>query len=98
VIAEVMRGRGFSGLARYLETGKDGNSEQRVEWIEARNLPTTDPRTAGLLMRATAAQSHRTERPVYHVALSFDPADRIDPAKMSAVADRLLRDLGLQDH
>jgi hypothetical protein len=98
VIAKVMRGRGFSGLARYLETGKEVNTQQRVEWIEARNLPTTDPRTAGLLMRATAAQSHRVQRPVYHVALSFDPGDPVDPTKMNAVADRLLHDLGLQEH
>ncbi len=63
-----------------------------------RNLPTNDPQTAGLLMRATAAQSDRIQKPVYHIALSFDPDDAVDRATMLRVADRLLRDLGLQEH
>ena len=68
MIGKVMNGRGFGGLARYLESGKTGNHPERVEWIEARNLPTSDPRTASLLMRATAAQSDRVQKPVYHLA------------------------------
>lgn len=98
MIAKAMRGRAFSGLARYLEAGRDGNAPERVEWMEARNLPTTDPETASLLMRATAAQSDRVQRPVYHLALSFDPEDQVDRATMVRVADRLLADLGIQDH
>lgn len=70
MIGKVMKGRGFTALARYLETGRDENAADRVEWIEARNLPTNDPETASLLMRATAAQSNRVQRPVYHIALS----------------------------
>lgn len=93
-----MKGRGFAGLARYLETGRTGNDPDRVDWIEARNLPTTDPETASLLMRATAARSDRTEKPVYHIALSFDPKDAVDRATMVRVVDRLLSDLGLQQH
>lgn len=98
VIGKVMKGRGFAGLARYLETGRDGTSPDRVEWIEARNLPTNDPHTASLLMRATAAQSVRVQKPVYHIALSFDPDDGVDRAAMVRVADRLLNDLGLDEH
>ena len=98
MIAKAMRGRAFGGLARYLEAGRDGNAPERVEWLEARNLPTADPETAGLLMRATAAQSDRVQRPVYHLALAFDPEDRVDRATMVGVADRLLSDLGIQDH
>lgn len=95
MIGKVMKGRGF---ARYLELGRDGNASDRVEWIEARNLPTDDPHTASLLMLATAAQSVRVQKPVYHVALSFDPDDGVDPSTMVHVADRLLNDLGLQEH
>ena len=98
MIGKVIRGRGFGGLARYLELGRNGNDPDRVDWIEARNLPTNDPQTASLLMRATAAQSDRVQKPVYHIALSFDPDDAVDRATMLRVADRLLRDLGLQEH
>lgn len=93
-----MKGRGFAGLARYLEIGREGDSPDRVAWIEARNLPTRDPHTASLIMRATAAQSARVERPVYHIALSFDPDDGVDRATMIRVADRLLNDLGIREH
>jgi len=98
MIGKVIRGRGFAGLARYLELGRNGSDPGRVEWIEARNLPTNDPQTASLLMRATAAQSDRIQKPVYHIALSFDPDDAVDRGTMLRVADRLLRDLGLQEH
>lgn len=98
MIGKVMKGRGFTGLARYLESGHDAQSPDRVEWIEARNLPTSDPHTASLIMRATAAQSVRVEKPVYHIALSFDQDDGADRAIMIHVADRLLDDLGLRNH
>ncbi|MGH7577475.1 MAG: relaxase/mobilization nuclease domain-containing protein, partial [Longimicrobiales bacterium] len=98
MIGKVMKGRGFAGLARYLETGRAGDSPDRVEWVEARNLPTNDPETASLIMRATAAQSDRVQKPVYHIALSFDPDDGADQAMMIRVADRLLSDLGLKEH
>ena len=80
MIAKVTRGRGFAGLVRYLETGKDGASPDRVDWVEARNLPSDDPQTAGILMRATAHQSDRVEKPVYHVSISFDHGDPVDRA------------------
>lgn len=98
MIGKVANGRGFAGLARYLQTGKEGTDPDRVEWVEGRNLPTSDPETAGLLMRATAARSDRIERPVYHIALSFDPDDPVGRTQMVQVADRLLKDLDLRDH
>ena len=36
MIAKVTKGSGFAGLVRYLETGKDGASPDRVDWVEAR--------------------------------------------------------------
>ena len=98
MIGKITKGSGFAGLVRYLETGKDGASPDRVDWIEARNLPTDDPRTAGILMRATAHESDRVEKPVYHLAISFDHGDPVDRAAVSGVADRVLSDLGLEEH
>ena len=98
MIGKVRRGSGFAGLLRYLETGKDGASPDRVDWVEARNLPTEDPSTAGILMRATAHESDRVEKPVYHLSISFDHGDRVNRRTMVAVADRVLSDLGLEEH
>jgi hypothetical protein len=91
-------GKGFKGVASYLESGKDGQQWDRVEWIESRNLPTRDPQTAARVMAATARDSERTAAPVYHFSISFDPGDPVDRDAMRRVADRTLRDLGLQDH
>ena len=35
MIVKVTRGSGFAGLVRYLETGKDGASPDRVDLAEA---------------------------------------------------------------
>ncbi|MGH7577883.1 MAG: relaxase/mobilization nuclease domain-containing protein [Longimicrobiales bacterium] len=75
----------------------DGDRSDRVLWTEARNLPTDDPHTASVLMRATAAQSARTEKPVYHIALSFSPENAVDRATMVQAADGLMNDLGLRE-
>ncbi len=91
-------GTGFKGLASYLESGKDRQQWDRVDWVETRNLPTQDPQTAARIMAATARDSERTATPVYHLSISFDPGDPVDRDAMLRVADRTLRDLGLQDH
>ena len=98
MIGKATQGSGFAGLLRYLERGPDGRSPERVDWIEARNLPTEDPRTAGILMRATAHESDRVEKPVYHLSISFDHGDPSDRRTVSQVADRVLSDLGLEEH
>ena len=91
-------GKGFIGLARYLEKGAAGEERDRVEWVESRNLPTEDPETAARLMAAHARESVRTQRPVYHLVISADPGDPVDRASMSRVADTVLRELGLSEH
>ena len=92
-------GIGFKGLAAYLERGElDRMDPDRVDWIESRNLPTRDPETAACLMSATARDSERVRKPVYHLSISFDPGDAVDRETMRRVADRTLRDLGLQEH
>lgn len=98
MIAVSSSGRSFRALAAYLAAGQTGEERDRVAWSSGRNLPTDDPQLAATFMRATAAQSDRVEKPVYHVALSFDPSDPVDRATMERVADRVLDRLGLSEH
>lgn len=49
-------------------------------------------------MRATAEQNPRARNSVYHLSISFAPEDRVGPAEMRQVADRLLEGLGLGEH
>lgn len=98
MIAVSSSGKSFRALAAYLANGRSGQEQGRVAWIASRNLPTGDPELAATFMRATAAQSDRVEKPVYHVALSFDPDDAVHRAAMERVADRVLDRLGLAEH
>ena len=98
MIAVSSSGKSFRALAAYLANGRSGEEQERVAWTASRNLPTEDPELAATFMRATAARSDRIEKPVYHVALSFDPNDPVDRATMERVADRVLDRLGLAEH
>lgn len=92
-------GTSFKGLAAYVEYGKlDGTERDRVDWVESRNLPTAHPQAAARIMMATARDSHSVQPPVYHFTVSFDVNDPVNRDIMRQVADRTLRDLGLQDH
>jgi len=97
-IAEAKIGKGFGGLARYLMTGHEGNEPERVAWVDSRNLLSTDPHEAALVMTHTAARNGRVEKPVYHLSINWHPEDQPTPEQMRLAADRLLHDLGLQDH
>ena len=98
MIAVSSSGRSFQALASYLAKGRDGDNPDRVAWTAERNLPTSDPELAATFMRATAARSDRVEKPVYHIAISFDHGDSVDRATMERVADRVLGRLGLAEH
>ena len=98
MIAVSSSSRSFESLGSYLVAGRSGLEEDRVAWSASRNLPTNDPELAAKIMRATAAQNVRVDKPVYHLALSFDPRDPVDRAMMERVADRVLAALQLQDH
>ena len=98
MIAVSSNGRSFRALASYLATGRTGEEQDRVGWTAGRNLPTDDPELAATFMRATAARSDRVEKPVYHIAISFDPGDPVDRATMERVTNRLLERLGLAEH
>ena len=90
--------RSFASLGRYLVAGRSGQEEGRIVWSAGRNLPTDDPELAAKIMRASAAENVRVKQPVYHLALSCDPTDVVDRAAMERVADRVLRELKLDEH
>lgn len=98
MIAVSSAGERFDDLAGYLESGRARRAPERVAWSAGRNLPTNDPATAAVMMRATAAQNRRIEQPVYHLILSAPPGEQVGRARLEAIADRVLRDLGLAEH
>lgn len=98
MIASVSNGRKFGGLAEYLATGRTGQESERVSWSVGRNLSTDDPVLAGKIMQAEAAHAVRVDKPVYHIALAFDPNDPVTPELMRRAAERLLTDVGLGEH
>lgn len=92
----------FRASALYLAGRTRGHSPERVEFVEARNLQTTDPNGAALAMDATAAKSARCRQPAYHFIITFDPKDaaagKVTPEVKRQVADAILRDMGLTEH
>lgn len=98
MIARVFRGTGFAGLQSYLLRGRDGRDTDRVLWTATRNLGSDHPERAAPLMRATAEQSSRVEKPVWHLALAVEPGAELDRERWELIADRLLEDLGLEEH
>jgi len=98
MIGKAHTGKGFGGLARYLQSGGKGEQAERVAWAESRNLPTDDPEAAARIMRATANDNARVQKPVYHLSLSCDPDDKPDKAELLDRANRVIDDLGLKEH
>ena len=98
MIAKTTGAPSFFPLAAYLAAGTDGRHPERVDWITGRHIASHDLHVAPAIMEATAYQSARTERPCYHVVVSFDVDDRPTRAEMEEVGDRVLERLGLADH
>lgn len=98
MIGLASRGKSFGGLAGYLLTGTDRKTPERVGWVATRNLASEDPDVAPHIMRATAAQSKRVQKPVYHLIISWDEKDAPEPEQMADVMDKSLERLGLQEH
>ena len=87
-------GASFQALGTYLV-----GDESRVGWVETRNTLARDPRAVVAEMERDVALSRsRVEKPVYHLALSFDPTDAPTRDELRGAVDRTLRDLGLDDH
>jgi len=93
-------GRGFRGSFQYLMHGKrDADSDvDRLAWMETRNLFVKDMDKIPSMMRATAAQSKKCQKPVYHMIISWRPDEAVSDVTMREVADQALFDLGLNEH
>ena len=98
MIGLASRGKSFGGLAGYLLTGTDRRTPERVDWVATRNLASEDPDVAPHIMKATAAQSKRVQKPVYHLIISWDEKDAPEPEQMADVMDKSLDRLGLSEH
>ncbi|WP_290478762.1 relaxase/mobilization nuclease domain-containing protein [Hyphomonas sp. UBA1923] len=92
----------FRASARYLAGRTKGVTPERVEWVFAQNLQTTDPDAAAAIMDATAARSTRCRAPAYHFILTFDPKDakakKISPDIMREIAEETISRMGLKEH
>lgn len=92
-------GAGFKGAISYLVAGaRDDPDPDRVAWMEVRNLASDNPQHAWRLMRATAAQSSRCKKPLYHLVLSWKEDENPTAEMMRAHVDETIRDLELGDH
>ena len=95
---------GFRGCLTYLTQGRQGKNPERVEWCSTRNLGgldgQKDHREIGRNMRATANLSDRTKKPVMHIPISWSKEDgpKLDRETMEGVADKVLKELGLENH
>jgi len=98
MIGLASRGKSVGGLAGYLLTGTARKTPERVAWVATRNLASEDPDVAPHIMKATAAQSKRVQKPVYHLIISWDEKDAPKPEQMADVMDKSLERLGLSEH
>lgn len=96
MIGKARTGRSFEGLQNYLLCGSK-ETEHRVAWVNTRNLP-EDPELAAGVMEATALESRRVQKPVYHLSLSVPPDERLSERELREIAETVLRDLGLEKH
>jgi len=92
----------FKASALYLAGRVKDLSPDRVEFVIAKNLQTTDPRAAAAVMEATAAKSVRCKQPTYHFIVTFDPADdaagKVTEQVKREIAGKVIEDMELTEH
>lgn len=92
-------GNGFRGAVNYLLQGKKENpNAERVAWAMTRNMLVDDPDLAPRIMRATAMQSARCQKPAYHFCVSWHHDENPTDELMRIVGDSTIADLGLHEH
>lgn len=92
MIGKVRKGDSFAGLARYLT--RDG----RARVLALDHLASDTPEAAAHEMSVAASLSHRTTKPVLHLALSYAATEAVTPELMREDARRVLHALGLSEH
>lgn len=105
------KGSSFVGAVGYIthDVGKD--SSERVAYTEVLNMRTDDPEKAAKVMAWTAlhaselkqaagikATGRKTENPVYHFSLNWEPGDEPSHDHMVDTAREALAVLGYSDH
>jgi hypothetical protein len=97
------KGNSFAGAVGYIthDVGKD--STERVTFTEVLNMRTNDPEKAAKVMAWTAlhatqlkeaaglkATGRKSEKPVYHFSLNWEPGENVPHQEMVAtVRDRI---------
>ncbi|TMV88194.1 hypothetical protein FGG78_17515 [Thioclava sp. BHET1] len=92
MIGKLRKGDTFGGLARYLTKGGRG----RVLALD--NLASDSLVAAANEMTISAATSHRTQKPVLHLSLSYAEGEQVTSDQMRADARRVIKALGLRGH
>lgn len=93
MIAKIIKGADFSRLARYLTAGDRG------EVLDMQHISSETPEDAANEMQVAASVSTRTQQPVMHIVVSYDPADGDQSNEdMRQDAAEVLRGLGLENN
>jgi hypothetical protein len=92
-------GKSFGGLVAYLERGPREHPDlDRVAWSATRNLDTDNPAEAAQVMRYSASDNPRVEKPVYHFGLSLQEGEHLTREQWEEIGGRVLTRMGLADH
>ena len=104
-------GTSFRRAWLYFCHDKQASTNERVEWIEFRNLLTDCPKKAWRLMEYTYKNRKRLKqsagrrpggrdvsKPCYSYSLSWHPDEEPSREEMIALADESMRVLGLEEH
>lgn len=93
-------GKSFSGIAKYLESGRSGNETDRVAWYDLVNLDAESIEQSADLMTAVANENTRVEKPTYHFSINWhkDESSLVSREMGLEIAREALKDVGLAEH
>ena len=92
MISNITTGKNFAGLVYYL------TEPDKMDWVEVRNHFSENPMEAAAYMQYTASQNERVQKPVWHLSVNWDRADNPTREQMVEAVDRLLKELGQEQH
>jgi len=104
-----MQTKHFSALCRYVAKPEEKDEDERVAWLESRNLPGLDGHDldeadaikAAFWMGATAALNRNTsKRAAIHYVINFSPKDtpRLHNLMLKDIANRCLDVINTREH
>lgn len=105
------KGNSFAGAVGYITHDVGRDSTERVTFTEVLNMRTNDPEKAAKVMAWTAlhatqlkeaaglkATGRKSENPVYHFSLNWEPGETVPHQEMVATAKSALAALGYENH